>query len=107
MFLAKGLYRDCELDSFKDGCKPNSGYSIQWDVNFEARTMEDLLKEIKDFHSTDEVLIEDGKMYIQVYEIPLYDRWITPTEQDIQNWKNGKQELFLVDYSYRLFEEMY
>ncbi|HHX66784.1 MAG TPA: hypothetical protein GX708_01850 [Gallicola sp.] len=108
MFLAKGKYRDCELDDYENGCIPNSGYSIKWDVSFQGRTMEKLLKEIKEYHGIDEdaIEIESGKIFIQVQEIPLYDRWITPTKDQITAWKNGNQEIYLVDYVYQIYQEI-
>lgn len=105
MFLAKGIFRNCELDNYESSCQPDTGYSISWDVNFQGDTMEQLLEEIKDYHSVndDSLLIEGGTIYVQSYEIKLYDRWVTPTEHHINAWRKGEQEIYMVDYCYKLF----
>lgn len=107
MFVAKGVFRSCEIDDYKEGCLPDSGYSISWDIDFKGKTKEEIIEEIKEFHNVDDeaLLIEGSKICVQLHEKPLHDRWITPSEEDIENWKEGKTKIYLVDYVYRLFKE--
>ena len=108
MFLAKGITRSCEKEVYNEGCIPDSGYTISWDVDFEAHSKEELLEKIKEFHSEidDAILDEGNRVYIQTTEIPLYDRWISPTEKDKELWKKGEKEIFVVDYSYKILREV-
>jgi hypothetical protein len=108
MFLAKGVYRDCNIDDFINGELPNTGYSIGWDVDFKAKTKEDLFKKIANFHDIkiENIYTEDGRIYIQKYEIPNPRGWNDATEEDMRLWEKGKKELFLVDYVYDLFEKV-
>lgn len=107
MFLVKGIVRDCELDSFGEGCQPNTGYSISWDVEFFGNTIEQVLEKVKEYHNIDDdtIKIEGNKIYISVHEVPLDYGWVTPSKSDIEKWKRGEQEIYLVDYSYKIYRE--
>ncbi len=108
MFMAKGLLRNCEKDTYEDGTIPGSGYSISWNVDFESNSLEKLLAKIKDFHNIgDEAIVrEDGKLLIQTYEKQLGNRWTTPTEEDFERWKQKEQDMYVVNYSYKLYQNI-
>jgi len=108
MFLAKGVYRDCNIDDFINGVLPGTGYSIEWDINFKAQTKDSLFEKMAKFHNIDKKYIyeEDGRLYIQRYEIPNEQGWEDATKDDIRMWKKEKKKLFLVDYIYDLFKKV-
>lgn len=108
MYLAKGLYRSCEIDDYQNGCISCTGYSIQWDVEFESDSLGGLLKKLKDFHNitNTDLIIEDNRIYIVSHEEYRDGHWLYPDEKDMDLWRQGKKELYLVDYSYKLYNSI-
>ncbi|MFW5962428.1 MAG: hypothetical protein ACOCQR_02325 [bacterium] len=108
MFLARGEDRSCQIDTYKKGCLPNTGYLIDWDISFSANSKDELLEEIQSYHDVGkkDITVEGGKVCVQTYEISLSDRWVKPSKQEMDKWKKGEQEIYLCDYVYKLFKEV-
>lgn len=108
MLLAKGLFRSHEKDNFTEGLDPDSGHSMAWQIEFKGENKEELFKKIKKFHNIedDSIQLDGGIFYVQKYEKIVTEGWATATTKDVANWKQGMQDLYLVNYSYQIYKPL-
>ena len=101
-----GWFKFAEQDHWEEGCDPDTGFSFSGDDRYRSATIEDLLKQIRDFVGVpDDYEIEldscdeDGRVDIQVLETadgyPANDR-------DIEKWKKGDLALWYATYSFMI-----
>ena len=107
MYFTKGYLKFKEQDIFGEGCQPDTA-TTEFDEYYEFKSdnLEKLIQELMIFCKvTDkqDVLLdscdEKGRVDIQRYET-LKGR--VATEKDLELWKEGKLDLYLTCFSFRV-----
>ena len=103
-YEVNGWFKFAEQDHWEEGCDPDTGFSFSGDDRYRSATIEDLLKQIRDFvgvPSDYEIELdscdEDGRVDIQVLETA--DGY-TADDRDIEKWKKGDLALWYATYSF-------
>ena len=101
-----GWFKFAEQDHWEEGCDPETGFSYQGDDRYRSATIEDLLKQIRDFVGVpDDYEIEldscdeDGRVDIQVLETA--DGY-TAEDWQIDEWKLNERPLWSATYSFMI-----
>ncbi|WAW10015.1 hypothetical protein NB640_12485 [Oxalobacter vibrioformis] len=114
IYVIDGINKTAEQDDFEQGCILSSGYSTYIAQSFYGNTPREAIEQFMDFvgldPSSDEdcqsVLInacdETGRVDIQVHETPEGCR---PDSEHLEEWKAGKERLWLCDYSGYLYQQ--
>ena len=107
-YETNGWYKFAEQDDWEHGCDPDTAFSYAGDEVFKAETVEDLLKQIRDFVGVGEAYeldIEpcetDGRVDIQILENK--DAYAA-TDSEIEAWKRGEIKLWSAIYSFEIQE---
>lgn len=100
-----GFMKLVELDSFADGCDPDSAEDSYFDYNLTSNSPHDLAHQIAEYLEVDEnhmqfnACEETGRLDISRMEDAGGDK---ATAEQIENWKLGKIELFSATYTTHL-----
>ena len=97
-------FKFAEEDVFNEGCIPGSGGADVVYIEFIAPTLNDLILKVKDYWGLDtqdlQLNNDDvGHLEFQIYEDMEGNK---ATDNDIEQWKQGKKRLWLVCYTYRI-----
>ena len=103
-----GWFKFAEEDSFEHGCDPDTTFSYAGDDIFKGETVEDVLKQIKNFLGVDEdyevdldSCEEPGRVDIQILE----NKDAYPaTSAEMERWRAGEITLWAACYSFEIYE---
>ena len=100
MYEITNILKHAEEDIFEHGCQPGTGTGNFIDISFKSRTVKDLIEQAAEFLDCQDFQLnaceEIGRLDFQKHET--FDG-TTPTEAELERWKEGKLKLWLVDYS--------
>lgn len=105
MYQINGFLVLKEQDDFNNGCLPETQTSLALDLTIKAETKRGIISKLKEnfpsndfeFNACDEI----GRVDIQVLED---NDGNEASNQQILDWKKGKQDLYLANYSGMLEE---
>jgi hypothetical protein len=107
-YECNGWFKFAEQDSYEHGCDPDTAFSFANDDVFKGQTIEEVLKQIKNFLGVDDnyevdldACGEEGRVDISVMES---EQGYPATEQDIEKWKRGELALWSSTYSFEIQE---
>lgn len=103
-----GWFKFAEEDSFEHGCDPDTAFSFAGDDIFKGETVEDVLKQIKNFLGVDddyEVDLDacetEGRVDIQILE---NNDAYPATSAEMERWRAGEITLWAACYSFEIYE---
>jgi hypothetical protein len=104
-YEVNGCLKTAEIDDFEHGCQPETASLYHIDVSLLAESIPALVAKIHDFIGSrpgSEILDacdEQGRLDVQVMET---DAGNPATDSDLDAWQEGKRQLWLCDYSFRV-----
>ena len=107
-YIAMGWIRHTEEDIYNDGCQPQTSATSGGHDTFNAPTLDALIKQCAAFEGQQDLknclldsCEEAGRLDVQVYEDA---EGVAADERDFERWKEGKQKLWLVTYTFNLLK---
>ena len=106
MYTVTTVLKHAEQDVFSEGCLPESSFMTGFDLNIKAETFEGLIQELKiylgEYFQIDPMGEDENRIDFQRME---NEQGAEPSETEINNWKQGKEKLWLVNYTVYVYEE--
>ena len=100
-FVINGLFANVEKDDYEHGCDIASGMNKQVDIIFKADSIQSLIDKVSEFGGSSDYMVnpcEDEPSRIDWQVMENVDG-LPANSSDIELWKVGKRDLYLVDYT--------
>lgn len=109
MYEINGWIKFAEKDDWEEGCDPDTRFSFSGDDRFSADTIDDLLKEVRDFlgvpddYAFDLDPIDEGEGRADISFLENAGG-CHASERDIEQWKKGECDLWAACYTFHVEE---
>jgi len=101
-YIAHNCTRYAVEDDWNNGCNPDTEVYQDIDITYSANTLGELVCKIKRFHNViddQQLYFKDGGFVVSCLEC---EDGAEPGEQEKKLWKQGKLQLWSVDYYYQI-----
>jgi hypothetical protein len=100
MYRVSTILKHAEKDNYKEGCDPSTSQLMDFELNIKRPTLDALFKELKIYLGEYFQIDPCGDAADRVdFTRTENERGEEPTESELEQWKKGNLDLWLVDYT--------